>query len=51
MSASGYIASSGTQAPWSRPRVGRSRTGSLAGIRDLTLAASSGAPGERYSYS
>ena len=48
MSASGYMASSGTQAPWSRPRVGRSRTGSFAGIRALTVAASSGAPGARY---
>ena len=45
MSASGYIALSGTQAPWSRPRVARSRTGSLAGINARTFAARSGAPG------
>ena len=50
MSASGYIAMSGTHAPWSRPRVGRSRTGSVAGMSALTSAASCGAPGERYSY-
>jgi hypothetical protein len=45
-SAAGYISTSGTYAPWSRPRSGMSSTGVPAERSSLpTFPASSGAPG------
>ncbi|CAM5716417.1 hypothetical protein SVIOM74S_02315 [Streptomyces violarus] len=46
MSASGYISTSGTYAPWSRPRSGTSWTGTPGARSSFrTDSASSGAPG------
>ncbi len=49
MSASGYISTSGTYAPWSSPRSGTSWTG-VPGVRSSlrTASASAGAPGASY---
>ena len=44
-SASGYIAMSGTQAPWSSPRLGCRCTGSLSGMVAATRPASASASG------
>ncbi len=45
MSACGYMIFSGTQAPWSRPRLACWCTGSAAGIIAATRAASALASG------
>ena len=48
MSPSGYMILSGTQAPWSRPRLVCWCTGSLAGIIAATRWASAVASGVSY---
>ena len=48
MSPSGYMIFSGTQAPWSRPRLVCWCTGSLAGIIAATRCASAVASGVSY---
>ncbi len=49
MSASGYMIDSGTQAPWSRPRLVCWCTGSVSGMTAATSPASSPASGVAYS--
>ena len=46
-SASGYMTLSGTQAPWSRPRLGCWCAGALSGISDATSRANPAASGVR----
>ena len=48
MSASGYMIFSGTHAPWSRPRLRCSCTGSVSGMSLATCWASSVAAGVSY---
>ncbi len=48
MSASGYITLSGTQAPWSSPRLPCWCTRSVSGNIDVTSAASAEASGVGY---
>ena len=48
MSASGYMIFSGTQAPWSRPRLACWCTGSVLGIIAATRRASAVASGVSY---